>query len=145
MTRFGSDRNRDEVVLVARILLVILYFVFGWAKLTDYSGTVGAMSHSGLPLPQIAALVATAVELLGAAALALGVWARPIAGLLAIYTLATALIGHRYWEMTGAAQSANEINFYKNLSIMGGFLLLYVVGAGAYSVDARLAHRTGHR
>ena len=79
MTRFGSDRNRDEVVLVARILLVILYFVFGWAKLTDYSGTVGAMSHSGLPLPQIAALVATAVELLGAAALALGVWARPIA------------------------------------------------------------------
>ena len=38
MTRFGSDRNRDEVVLVARILLVILYFVFGWAKLTDYSG-----------------------------------------------------------------------------------------------------------
>lgn len=117
MTRFGSDRNRDEVVLVARILLVILYFVFGWAKLTDYSGTVGAMSHSGLPLPQIAALVATAVELLGAAALALGVWARPIAVLLAIYTLATALIGHRYWEMTGAAQSANEINFYKNLSI----------------------------
>ena len=27
MTRFGSDRNRDEVVLVARILLVILYLV----------------------------------------------------------------------------------------------------------------------
>jgi uncharacterized membrane protein YphA (DoxX/SURF4 family) len=26
--------------------------------------------------------------------------------------------------------------FYKNLSILGGFLLLYVTGAGKYSIDA---------
>jgi len=30
------------------------------------------------------------------------------------------------------------INFYKNISIIGGFLLLYVTGAGKYSIDARL-------
>lgn len=139
MTRYGSDKSRDEVVLVARILLVILFLVFGWSKLTNYSGTTSAMSQNGLPLPQIAALVAMTVELLGAIALILGIWTRPIAVLLAFYTLATALIGHRYWELTGAAQYAAEINFYKNLSIMGGFLLLYVIGPGKYSVDARLA------
>ena len=27
-------------------------------------------------------------------------------------------------------------SFYKNLSIMGGFLLLYITGAGKYSIDA---------
>ena len=36
------------------------------------------------------------------------------------------------------AQFEAMINFYKNVSIMGGLLLLYVTGAGKYSIDARL-------
>ena len=55
---------------------------------------------------------------------------------MAVYTLATAFIGHHYWIMSGADQYANEINFYKNVSIMGGFLLLFITGAGKYSLDA---------
>jgi putative oxidoreductase len=53
-----------------------------------------------------------------------------------LYTLGTALIGHRYWTLTGADRVASMDGFYKNLSIMGGFLLLYVTGAGKYSIDA---------
>jgi putative oxidoreductase len=40
--------------------------------------------------------------------------------------------------MEGADRSANMINFYKNVSIIGGFFLLYITGAGRYSVDAKL-------
>jgi uncharacterized membrane protein YphA (DoxX/SURF4 family) len=47
--------------------------------------------------------------------------ARPLAFLLALYTLATALIGHHFWTMDGAVRSANAINFYKNISIVGRF------------------------
>src|SRR5271170_4772737 len=32
MTTFGSERIRDEAVLAARILLVVLFLVFGWAS-----------------------------------------------------------------------------------------------------------------
>jgi putative oxidoreductase len=39
--------------------------------------------------------------------------------------------------MTGADHFMNMINFYKNISLMGGFFLLYVTGAGKYSIDAR--------
>jgi putative oxidoreductase len=39
--------------------------------------------------------------------------------------------------MTGPAQLDNMLHFYKNVSIMGGFLVLYVTGPGKYSVDAR--------
>jgi len=39
--------------------------------------------------------------------------------------------------MTGDAYMANLINFYKNISIMGGLLLLCVTGAGKYSIDRR--------
>jgi putative oxidoreductase len=48
----------------------------------------------------------------------------------------TALIGHRFWTITGGEQVDNMDGFYKNLSIMGGFLLLYITGAGKYSIDA---------
>ena len=138
MATFGSLRVRDEAILVARILLIVLFLVFGWAKLTDYSGTAGYMARTGAPVPSAAALVAIAVEVPVALAVALGVWTRPLALLLALYTLGTGLIGHPFWAMEGAARYANAINFYKNISIIGGFLLLYVTGPGRYSVDARL-------
>jgi len=138
MMAFGSERIRDEVLLVARILLVVLFLVFGWGKLTNYSGTVGYMAQTGAPLPPVAALVAIAVEFFVALAVVLGVWTRPFAILLALYTLGTALIAHHYWTMEGTARYANAINFYKNISIIGGFLTLYVTGAGKYSVDAKL-------
>ena len=138
MTTFGSERVRDEVLLVARILLIVLFLVFGWSKLTGYAGTVGYMTQVGAPMPSIAALVAIVVEVFVALAVALGAWTRPLALLLALYTLGTGLIGHPFWTMEGADRYANAINFYKNISIIGGFLLLYVTGAGSYSVDARL-------
>jgi putative oxidoreductase len=137
MTDLGSERIRDEALLVARILLAVLFLVFGWGKLTDYSGTVAYMTQSGVPLPSVAALVGV-FEFFGAIALILGVWTRPLAVLFAFFTLAAGLIGHRYWTMTGADRFMNMINFYKNVSLMGGFFLLYVTGAGKYSIDARL-------
>ena len=96
MTTFGSERVRDEVLLVARILLIVLFLVFGWSKLTGYAGTVGYMTQVGAPMPSVAALVAIVVEAFVALAVALGVWTRPLALLLALYTLGTGLIGHPF-------------------------------------------------
>jgi putative oxidoreductase len=57
---------------------------------------------------------------------------------LALYTLGAALIAHHYWTMTGVNKVDSMESFYKNLSIMAGFLLLYITGAGKYSIDAIL-------
>ena len=138
MTAFNSAQARDEAILLARILLVVLFAVSGWGKLTGFAATVAYMTQVGAPVPYVAAVVATAVELLGAIAIALGLWTRPVALLLALFTLGTALIGHPFWTMEGADRYANSINFYKNISIISAFLLLYVTGPGWYSVDARL-------
>jgi putative oxidoreductase len=139
ITNFGSERVRDEALLIARILLALLFLTFGWSKITDYSGTVAYMTQTGLPLPSLAALVATVIEFFGAIALILGVWTRPLAVLFGLYTLASAFIGHPFWTLSDpSAHYGNMINFYKNVSILGGFLLLYITGAGRYSVDARL-------
>ena len=126
----------DLLVLAARLLLATLFMVFGWRKLRDYSGTVSQMVQLGVPMPIAAAAVATFMELPVAFAVAVGAFTRASAVLFILYTLGTSLIEHRYWTITGADQLASMEGFYKNLSIMGGFLLLYITGAGKYSIDA---------
>lgn len=138
MAKTEAVRFSDSGILLARILLIWLFVMFGWPKLTGFSGTEAYMVHVGAPLPVLAAIIAVGMEFFAGIAILVGVLTRPLALLFVIYTLGTALIGHHYWTMTGAEQYMNKINFYKNVSIMGGFLLLYVTGAGKYSVDSLL-------
>lgn len=128
----------DELILAARLLLTTLFLIFGWRKLKDFPGTVRQMVDLGVPIPTLAAAAATFMELPVAFAVAVGALVRPLALLVLLYTLGTALIGHRYWTQTGAERVDSMDGFYKNLSIMGGFLLLHTTGAGHYSVDALL-------
>jgi putative oxidoreductase len=123
------------LILASRLLLATLFLIFGWRKLRDFSGTVSQMVQLGVPMPVLGAGVATFMELPVAFAIAVGALTRPSALLMALYTLGTALIGHRYWTVKAADYVDSMDNFYKNLGIMGGFLLLYVTGAGTYSID----------
>ena len=125
-----------ELILAARLLLATLFLIFGWRKLRDFSGTVSQMAQLGVPTPVLAAAIATFMELPVAFAVAVGAFARPAALLMFFYTLGTALIGHRYWTITGPDRVDSMDGFYKNFSIMGGFLLLHITGAGRYSIDA---------
>ena len=131
------DRQKDGLILLARFLLMTLFVIFGWEKLTDFSGTATYMASIGTPAPGVAAVIAIVMEFFVAIALIAGIYTRPLALLLALYTLATALVGHHYWTLTGEAHMENMINFYKNISIVGGLLLLCVTGPGKYSVDRR--------
>lgn len=126
----------DELILAARLLLATLFLIFGWRKLRDYWGTVRQIVQLGAPMPALAAAIAIFMELPVASAVAVGAFTRASALLLALYTLGTALIGHRYWTMTGTDLVDSMDGFYKDLSIMGGFLLLCITGAGKYSIDA---------
>jgi putative oxidoreductase len=126
----------DVVILLARLFLAALFLIFGWRKVQDYPGTLSQMVRDRVPTPVLAVVMAIFMELVVAFSLVLGVFTRPCAVLMAVYTLGTSLVEHRYWTMTGEGKITALENFYKNLSIMGGFLLLFVTGAGKYSVDA---------
>jgi putative oxidoreductase len=128
----------DELILPARLLLATLFLIFGWRKVRDYSGTLAQMTQLGLPMPIMPTVVSIFMEVPVAFAVAIGVFTRPAAALMALYALGTALIGHRYWTVKGADYVDTLEGFYKDLSVMGGFLLLFITGAGKYSIDALL-------
>ncbi|KWN70078.1 DoxX family protein [Burkholderia stagnalis] len=127
--------QRDVLLLLARILIVILFILFGWPKLAHFSGTIEYMGTVGTPAPIISAAIAVVMELLVGIALLVGFYTRPLALLLALYTIGTALIGHHYWTMTGGEQMNNMIHFYKNIAIAGGLLALCAAGPGRFSID----------
>ena len=131
-----TDEINAEIILAARLFLATLFLIFGWRKVRDYSGTLNQMVQDGLPMPVVATAIAIFMELPVALAVAVGALTRPSAVLLAFYTLGTSLAEHRYWTMTDGDRFANMESFYKNLSIIGGCLLLYITGGGKYSIDA---------
>ena len=132
---FGQARHL--LLLIGRIALVVLFIIFGYPKLTGFSGTVQYMTSLGTPMPMLAAIIAVVMEVPAAILIVLGFFTRPVAVLFVFYTLGTAIIGHHYWDMTGDTVMPNMINFYKNISIAGAFILLAIVGPGVLSLDRR--------
>ena len=126
----------DAILLTARLFLAALFLIFGYRKLRDFPGTVAQMLDDRVPLPVGAAAIALFMELPVAFAIAIGALTRPAALLMMFYTLGTSLIEHRYWSAPAGGRLDLMEAFYKNLSIMGGFLLLFVTGAGRFSLDA---------
>jgi putative oxidoreductase len=116
--------------LAGRVLLATLFLLAGVGKLSAYSATAAYMSSAGVPGVLLPAVIAT--ELGGALAIILGWRTRLVAALLAGFSVLTALIFHNNF-----ADQMQMINFLKNLSIAGGFVLLVVNGAGPLSLDRR--------
>jgi putative oxidoreductase len=117
-------------LLVGRILIAALFLPAGIEKIIGWPGIVHYIAHDGGPVPLLAGIVAVVCEVLVTALVLLGLWVRPLALIMAVYTLGTALIAHRYWQIHGPASMGAEINFYKNLAIAGGLLALSAAGSG---------------
>src|SRR5438445_8287923 len=128
----GTASNSSVTILIGRILLAVIFLLSGFGKLTAISGTAAYFGAMGLPVPTVTAVVVGLVELLGGLAVLLGFQTRIAAWVLAVFTIATALVAH-----TGWADQNQMIHFLKNVAITGGFLLLASSGAGSYSIDAK--------
>lgn len=133
-----AKASSDVAALLARVLLVALFLVSGLDKITGFADTVSYIAAHRLPFATLGALIAVAVEL-GGGLLALVGWkARWAALILAIYTVVAGFLFHAYWaDADPAARMGDFINFWKNISIAGGLLMMFAFGPGRFSVDRR--------
>ncbi|MBX3155386.1 MAG: DoxX family protein [Deltaproteobacteria bacterium] len=129
---------RPGTMLAGRFLLAAIFFVSGYAKLTDPAGTIAHMTAAGIPAADVLAYVAGFAEILGAVSLLFGFLTRIGALGLILFMIPTTLVFHNFWAYEGAEQRMQLVNFLKNLGILGGLSLLVACGAGRYSVDSKL-------
>ena len=120
-----------------RILLALIFVISGYNKLVGFDGTVGYIASKGLPLPQLAAAAAIAIELVGGVLLVIGWQTRWAATAIFLFMIPTTLIFHAFWAAPAANLQMETIQFMKNLCNMGGMLYVMAFGAGPLSVDNR--------
>jgi putative oxidoreductase len=126
---------KDWAALVGRVLFALMFVISGWGKITDFGGTSGYVASAGLPLPQVLAVLAIVVELGSGIAIVLGWKTRWAALAMILFLLAITPIFHAFWAAPPDQALMQTINFQKNVSILGGALLLLAFGPGRYSVD----------
>lgn len=96
--------------------------------------------RGGLPLPEDTTAVVRldgAVKAVAGLALSLGRFPRPAALVLGASLVPTTLAAHRFWELDGDQRAMQQIQFFKNLSMLGGLLLAAVDTEGKPSLGWR--------
>ena len=119
---------------VGRILLSLIFLISGVGKFLDWSGNVAYAEQNGLVAVPVLLAIAGVIEILGAATLITGLYAR--LGALVLFGLLAGIsvIFHDFWTPTGSDAQMQMAHFLKNLAIMGGLLYVVVTGPGKLSL-----------
>jgi putative oxidoreductase len=124
----------DALILIARLLLAALFLmtVWGGGPSADYLKSINFMA------PELMSPFAHVVEWIVVVTLVLGLATRYGALLGFLFVVIAFLTAHLYWEYPPAAQNLQFVFLSKDIAIAGGLLLLFVTGAGRFSVDEKL-------
>lgn len=118
------------VAAVGRVLIALIFIASGLGKIAAPGATQGYIASAGLPLPMISYLLAVIVEVGGGIAILFGYRVRITSLVVAVFTLATAVLFH-----SNLADQNQMIHFLKNVAIVGGLLQVVAFGAGSFSLD----------
>ena len=120
------------IEVFGRIFLSTIFLFEGINKIFNYESTIKYMESFNVP--ELLAIPTIILEILFPLLLIIGYQTKLSALVLAIFTLATALIFH-----TDFTNQMQLISFLKNFAIAGGFLIVFINGAGKYSLDHKLS------
>jgi putative oxidoreductase len=124
------------LLLVGRVMMGWIYVESGWRKLTGMDAFIASLVRRDVPYATVMGWIGAPLEFLGGLALVLGAYMRCAAIAMMVFTIVATLIGHRYWEIAEpVARRMQQSHFAKNITIIGGLILLYVTGGGRFSID----------
>jgi len=124
------------VAPLGRLLLSLIFIASAAGKISDWDGTAKMMATRGLPAVDALLSVVIVLELVGGLLVLLGFYTRPGTVLLLVFLVPVTVIMHNFWAYEGAEQMPQMINFMKNVSIIGGLLMVFALGPGPVSFDA---------
>ena len=106
----------------------------GWAFLRLQAAY---MASHGMTFITPLLAMALLIEVVGSVCVLLGFRARAAAAVMFVYLGIVSVRLHDFWNLSGMAAAGTQTQFFKNLGMMGGLLMVAVYGAGAWSLDAR--------
>lgn len=127
----NMNKTNSWALAVGRLLMAVIFVAAGAGKIANFAGTQSYMQSMGIPGNLLPLVILT--ELGGGLAILLGYKVRLVSVLLAGFCLVSGAIFHHNFS-----DQTQTIMLMKNLAMAGGFLALFVSGAGSVSLDNRL-------
>lgn len=131
-------RHLDAFLLAGRIFVGAIFVLSGVLKLTG----IAPYSTRGWPAEWFFGPLGASVELFGGALVIAGLATRYGCLIMFLFMIVATFSAHRFWEFADPAQfRAQQSQFFKNVSIFGGFILIFALGPGRYSLDHLIRRR----
>ena len=136
-----AARGQDVILLFGRVLIGWIFITSGWRKLMDVPAFAKTMPRRNLP--EFLGYIAPPVEFLSGVFVLFGFATRYASLMLILFMIIATFSSHRYWNFTDPQQYQSQNSIYwKNVSMTGGIVLLFVTGAGRYAIDRLFMRNT---
>jgi len=123
------------VVLAGRILFSLIFLMSGFTHFS--SQTVGFAASQGVPLASILVPFSGVLAFAGGLSILLGYRAKLGGWLIALFLIGVTPM-HKFWGIADPMmQQMQMVMFMKNLTMLGGALVISQLGAGPFSLDAK--------
>jgi uncharacterized membrane protein YphA (DoxX/SURF4 family) len=131
----------DLLGLVARLLFLVVFVRGAYASTTHLSHTIEVVAQTGTPFPSVTVPASQVLQWVGIISVAFGIWADVGALCLVLFLVPVTYLTHGFWRHEGQSRQAQTGNFLRNLTYLGGVLLILhaaLVGALPLTVTGPL-------
>ena len=127
-------------LLLGRLLMGTYFILPGIQKITGYEKMTEYMLAHDVPAIGVLLPLTIVIQIAAGIAIIVGFKGKFAAFILAGLTLVISIYMHDFWTMTEGMERAHETqNFFKNMGIMAGLLVMANLGTGWLSIDNRKA------
>ena len=124
------------VVVLGRFFFALIFLFAAPNHFTKQ--TIAFSASQAVPLASIAVPLSGVVAIAGGLSILLGYRAKLGAWLIVLFLIPVTLMLHKFWLVQDPMMAQIQmILFMKNVSMLGGALLITQFGAGPFSLDAR--------
>lgn len=117
--------------LLGKVLFGGFFIMSGYNHFKNLVAYTGYAQSKGVPMAKLAVLVTGIMLILGGAGVLLGIYVQCALVLLALFLIFTTPKMHTYWKISDPMMKAGErVNFYKNVALLGGVLMLLALHSG---------------
>ena len=124
------------IVFLGRLLFASIFIMSGPRHFM--SQTIAYAAAQGIPMASIAVPLSGLLALLGGLSILLGYRARIGAWLIVLFLIGVTPMMHKFWGVTDPMMYQMQfVMFMKNVSMLGGALVISQLGSGPWSLDTR--------
>jgi putative oxidoreductase len=118
-----SADTAHVLILLGRFLLGAHFFIAGVRNFRSFTAHTAALAERNVPLPVAALAVGLAVQTIGGAMVALGIWPAIAAPALIAFTIVATVLFHNFWAFTGAERVMHTNFNLTNMALCGALLM----------------------